>query len=195
MLDWAQTEYHVPTGWYMHSPHSRGLRGGRRGHPPHGWREPPGTQTPLPQTRATALPSPLSSRHCLRLSAGGRVRLRGCRLLRTMQREWHSNLLLLLVPTLEVTSLANITMLACYSALLMPTGTALVQQQLAGSSVFIACVQHICAVVTVGSCIWTLLFSSQQWLSVLLYFACLFACRQHVVLFTQAQCLCNCTGT
>lgn len=130
----------------MHSPHSRGLRGGRRGHPPHGWREPPGTQTPLPQTRATALPSPLSSRHCLRLSAGGRVRLRGCRLLRTMQREWHSNLLLLLVPTLEVTSLANITMLACYSALLMPTGTALVQQQLAGSSVFIACSSVFCCI-------------------------------------------------
>ena len=111
---WPQTENRVVTGGCMHTPHSRGIRGGRRGNPPHGWREPPGTQTPLLQTRVTALPCPLSSRHSLRLLAGGRVRLRGRRLVGprlvgSMQTEWHSNLVLLL-PALEATSLANTTM-------------------------------------------------------------------------------------
>ena len=56
----------------MHMTHSRGCQAGHRGHPPHGWREPPGTQTPL-QASAIGSPSPLSSRHCLRLSADGPV--------------------------------------------------------------------------------------------------------------------------
>ncbi len=57
----------------MDTTHSRGCPAGHRGHPPHGWRGPPGTQTPLSQTSAIGLPSPLSSRHCLRLLPGGPV--------------------------------------------------------------------------------------------------------------------------
>lgn len=120
----------------MHNPLSRGFRGGRRGHPHPGWRGPPGTQIPLPQIRATALPSPLSSRPCLRLLAGGRVRLGGRRLVSPMQTGWCNNLLL----ALEVI-LANTTMLASCSApaLLTPTGTTLVQERCACNSMLVNC--------------------------------------------------------
>lgn len=92
----------------MHTPHSRGFPGGRRGDPHPGWRGPQETQTPLPQTHATASPSPLSSRHCLRLLAGGTVRQGGHMLMEPMQKQWHSNLLL---PR-EVIRHTNTTMLA-----------------------------------------------------------------------------------
>ena len=110
-LGWPQTNHCNLTGGHTQAPRSTGCRGAHRGRPPHGWRGPLGTQTPLPQASATALPSPRSSRHCLRLLADGRVMQAERRLVEAMPTGWHSNLLLLLQLPLEATIPAN-TMLA-----------------------------------------------------------------------------------
>lgn len=100
----------------MHTTHSRG-------HPPHGWREPPGTQTPLPQASAIALLSPLSSRHCLRLRADGPAMQGGRSLVEAIMTGCCSKRLLHLV--LGTTNPAKTMLASCSApALLMSTGEA-----------------------------------------------------------------------
>ena len=92
----------------MHTPHSRGSRGGRRGDPPHGWRGPPETRTPLPRTHATASPLLSAADTASGSWQVGTVRQGGHMLMAPMQKQWHSNLLL---PR-EVNGQTNTKMLA-----------------------------------------------------------------------------------
>ena len=105
----------------MRMTHTRGYRAGYRGHPPHGWREPPGTQTPLSQASAIALPSPLSSRHCLRLLADGPVMQAEGSLVEAVTTGCHSKRLLQL--PLRGPNPAKTMLASCSApALLMSTG-------------------------------------------------------------------------
>lgn len=107
----------------MHTTHSRGFPAGHRGHPPRGWREPPGTQTPLPQASAIALPSPLSSRHCLRLWADGPAMQGGYSLVEATMTGCCSKRLQRL--PLRTTNPAKTMLASCSApALLMSTGDA-----------------------------------------------------------------------